>query len=89
MGAGRERGHACPVPSPSQPPETSRRVADRPRCAEVFRVRYRACDDAQKALYDSDWLVQTVDFCGHITRKQAMRVRVCLFFSVCVCVFNT
>ena len=86
--AGRERGHACPVPSPSQPPGTSRRVADRPRCAEVFRVRYRACDDAQKALYDSDWLVQTVDFCGHISRKQAMCVCVFVFVVLFVCVLN-
>ena len=54
----------------------------------MFRVRYRVCDDAQKALYDSDWLVQTVDFCGHITRKQAMRVRVCLFFCVCGCLIH-
>ena len=83
MGAGRERGHARPVPSPSQPPETSRRVADRPRCTEVFRVRYRVTTDAQRDLYESDWLVQTVDFCGHISRKQAMCV--CLFSFLCVC----
>ena len=40
----------------------------------MFRVRYRTTSDAQRALYDSDWLVQAVDFCGHIMRKQAWNV---------------
>ena len=56
----------------------------------MFRVRYRVTTDAQRDLYESDWLVQTVDFCGHISRKQAMCVCVCVFVFVFlfVCVLN-
>ena len=56
----------------------------------MFRVRYRVTTDAQRDLYESDWLVQNVDFCGHISRKQAMCVCVCVFVFVVlfVCVLN-
>ena len=54
----------------------------------MFRVRYRTTTDAQQDLYESDWLVQNVDFCGHISRKQAMCVCVFVFVFLFVCVLN-
>ena len=62
------------LPCPSQPPWVAWRPADRERHSEVFRVRFRKASDSQVAQLGCDTLVQSVDFGGHINRRQARNV---------------
>ena len=62
------------LPCPSQPPRVARRSADRSRHTEVLRARFRKATNSQVDQFGCDTLAQTVDFGGHITRRQVKNI---------------